>query len=46
VIDFGDVLLVLDAWGDQGGPRDLDGSGEVDFGDILVLLDAWGDVCP
>ena len=37
-----DVLAVLAAWGNAGGPEDLDGSGTVDFGDILVVLAAWG----
>ena len=36
------ALRVLDAWGDKGGPEDLDGSGTVDFGDLLIVLDAWG----
>ncbi len=37
-----DLLAVLDAWGNKGGPEDLDGSGTVDFGDLLLLLAAWG----
>ena len=41
-MDFGDILRVLDAWGNKGGPEDLDGSGTVDFGDLLIVLDAWG----
>ena len=42
VVDFEDLLLVLDAWGNKGGPEDLDGSGFVDIGDLLVVLAAWG----
>ena len=43
VVDFFDVLLVLDAWGPCNGacPRDLDGSRTVDFGDLLIVLDNW-----
>ena len=41
-VDFQDILRVLAAWGDKGGPEDLDGSGTVDFGDILAVLAAWG----
>ena len=35
-------MILLTAWGNAGGPEDLDGSGTVDFGDLLVVLDAWG----
>jgi probable HAF family extracellular repeat protein len=44
-VDFGDVLLVLGAWGERGGSEDLDGNGTVDFGDLLLILEAWG-ACP
>ncbi len=37
-----DILRVLDAWGNKGGPEDLDGSGTVDFADLLIVLAAWG----
>ena len=46
VTDFGDLLMVLDAWGDKDSPADVDGSGVVDFGDILVILEDWGNACP
>ncbi len=46
VVDFGDILVVLAAWGQAGGDADLDGSGFVDFGDILIILEDWGTVCP
>ena len=42
VVDFGDILAILSAWGNKGGPEDLDGSGVVDFGDLLIVLAAWG----
>ncbi len=42
VVDFGDILVVLAAWDNKGGPEDLDGSGFVDFGDLLIVLAAWG----
>ena len=43
-VDFGDILVILAAWGSCEGecPEDLDGSGAVDFGDVLVVLAAWG----
>ena len=41
-VGFGDILAILSAWGNKGGPEDLDGSGTVDFGDLLVVLSAWG----
>jgi len=41
-LDFEDILRVLDAWGNEGGPEDLDGDGFVGFGDLLILLAAWG----
>ncbi len=46
VVDFGDVLAVLGAWGNAGGAEDVDGSGTVDFGDLLVILGTWGQTCP
>ena len=36
---------ILAAWGNKGGPEDLDGSGLVDIGDILIVLANWGP-CP
>ncbi len=41
-VDFGDILRVLDAWGNKGGSEDLDGNGVVNFDDLLILLAAWG----
>ena len=41
-VGVGDVLALLDFWGQIGGPADLDGSGVVGVGDILALIDAWG----
>jgi hypothetical protein len=40
-----DILAILAAWGSEGGPEDIDGSGFVDFGDLLIVLAAWG-ACP
>ena len=42
LVGLDDLIALLDAWGNEGGPEDLDGSGTVDFGDILVVLTAWG----
>ena len=36
------LSAVLAAWGNKGGPEDLDGNGTVDFDDLLILLAAWG----
>jgi hypothetical protein len=46
-VDFGDVLVILAAWGPCPDPpapcvADLDDSGDVGFGDLLVVLAAWG----
>ncbi len=41
-VGFGDILAVLSAWRNKGGPEDLDGSGVVDIGDLLIVLAAWG----
>ena len=41
-VDFGDILAIRSAWGNKGGPEDLDGNGVVDFGDLLIVLAAWG----
>ena len=43
-VGFGDVLMVLNAWGQNGVPEDLDGGG-VGFSDVLFILNAWGP-CP
>lgn len=44
-VAVGDLLLVLDGWGQTHHVADLDGSGLVDVGDLLIVLGAWGD-CP
>jgi hypothetical protein len=42
IVDFGDLLAVLAAWGPcTGCPEDLDGSGAVDFADLLLVLANW-----
>jgi hypothetical protein len=41
-VGFGDLLLLLAAWGPCCCPEDLDGSGDVGFGDLLLLLASWG----
>ena len=43
-VGFGDLLLLLAAWGPCGEdcPEDLDDGGDVGFGDLLLLLAAWG----
>ncbi len=48
-VAFGDLILVLSAWGacpvEGACPEDLDGDGDVAFSDLLILLAAWGP-CP
>ena len=46
-VSFGDILMVLNAWGPCGStcPEDLDADGLVGFSEILFLLNAFGD-CP
>jgi hypothetical protein len=44
--DFGDLLVLLSAWGPCPAPpaecpADLDGSGAVDFLDLLAVLSSW-----
>lgn len=44
-VDFGDLSLVLAAWGPCDGTgcsADLDDSGAVGFGDLTVVLGTWG----
>lgn len=41
-VAFGDLTLVLGAWGSADAAADLDGSGLVDISDLLALLTAWG----
>jgi len=45
-VGFGDLLVLLSAWGPCPAPpdpcpADLDGGGSVDFADILALLSSW-----
>jgi hypothetical protein len=41
-VGFDDLLAILDAWGKEEGPEDLDGNGVVDFEDLVLLLSLWG----
>ncbi|MHC5112805.1 MAG: DUF7453 family protein [Planctomycetota bacterium] len=47
VVDFGDLLLVIAAWGPCDGPcpPDVTGDGQVGAGDLHAIVAAWG-VCP
>lgn len=41
IVDFGDVLLLIAAWGPcPGCPEDVNGDGFVDFIDLLLVLAA------
>ena len=46
-VDFGDILMLLAAWGPCAPPpapcpADLDGDGTVAFADLIALLAQWG----
>jgi hypothetical protein len=34
-------LMLLDAWGENGGSADLNGGEAVGVSDLLMLIDAW-----
>ena len=36
-----DLAMVLDQWGNAGGPADVDGNGVVGAGDLSAVLSAW-----
>ena len=36
-----DLAMVLDQWGNAGGPADVDGNGIVGAGDLSAVLSAW-----
>lgn len=44
-IDGTDLLILLSAWGAEGGIADLNNDGVVDGGDLLILLNNWGSPC-
>ena len=48
VVDFQEVLGVLNDWGPCGPPcpPDINADGEVGFIDLLRVLDAWGPCDP
>ncbi|MCP3902175.1 MAG: hypothetical protein GY715_00955 [Planctomycetes bacterium] len=43
-VGFGDILVIIGAWGPCGAscPEDLSDNGNVDFADILAVIGAWG----
>ncbi len=42
VVDFDDILEVLENWGGAGPDGDADGNGVVDFQDIVRVIANWG----
>ncbi|MCP3904868.1 MAG: hypothetical protein GY715_14675 [Planctomycetes bacterium] len=46
VVDFGDVLAAISAWGPCAAcPADFNSSGAVDFADLLYIIGRWGEAC-
>jgi hypothetical protein len=45
VVNVIDLLALLEAWGQIGGPADCNNDGIVNTADLLLLLGNWGD-CP
>jgi hypothetical protein len=44
-VNIDDLLAVINAWGQPGGPEDVNGDGTVDIDDLLIVINAWGP-CP
>jgi hypothetical protein len=46
VVDVGDLLAVIDSWGDcDNCSADVDGSGSVGADDLLAVIARWNQVC-
>jgi hypothetical protein len=39
------LLAVIDQWGSNDSPADINGDGIVNVADLLLIIDGWGD-CP
>ncbi len=44
-VDGTDLLILLSAWGAEGGIADLNNDGVVNGADLLILLNNWGSPC-
>jgi len=44
-VAVGDLLMVIDQWGQAGGSADVNGDGIVDVSDLLAIVGNWGP-CP
>ncbi len=44
-VDFDDLNVLLDYWGQVNSRGDLNGDGVVNFTDLEILLEAWGTFC-
>jgi hypothetical protein len=42
VVNFSDIMIILDSWGDLEGQADLNHDGVVDQEDLDLVLDNWG----
>ncbi len=45
-VDFADLEILLDSWGQPDPAADFNNTGIVDFGDLNILLDRWGIELP
>jgi hypothetical protein len=41
-VDVVDLLAIIGAWSNTGGPEDIDGDGVVAVGDLLIVIGNWG----
>jgi hypothetical protein len=41
-VNVSDLLMVIDQWGEAGGPSDINGDGIVDVSDLLAIVGNWG----
>ncbi|HUU95108.1 MAG TPA: FG-GAP repeat protein [Phycisphaerae bacterium] len=48
IVDYLDLLVLLEDWGCTGAdcPGDADGDNDTDQADLGILLANWGNICP
>ncbi len=45
VVNVGDLLLIIDNWGQAGGTGDINDDNIVNVSDLLMMIESWG-TCP